>query len=170
MVRESALQRVLGIDYSISLVPEAEKDGRKYWVARIPLLNGCMAVGDTPDGALTLLDAAKREWLADALEAGEEIPVPAKKRASGKFTLRLSKSLHEKLIEEAEEDGVSLNQYISTILAERQKLPSEVVVDFAQAVDVVKHFNTVGNWGPPPDLDRQFSRLMGWQGKEPLKP
>ena len=37
---------------------------------------------------------------------------------SGKFNTRVPKSLHRKLVEAAERDGVSLNQWINTALAE----------------------------------------------------
>ncbi len=41
-----------------------------------------------------------------------------KKTFSGKFVVRVPKSLHRKLSELAEQDGVSLNQWINTALAE----------------------------------------------------
>jgi predicted HicB family RNase H-like nuclease len=43
-------------------------------------------------------------------------------RYSGKFALRLPKSLHRQLAEGAVRDGVSLNQYLVTLLAERNPL------------------------------------------------
>ena len=44
------------------------------------------------------------------IEDKEKIPEPVDKTYSGKFNLRLPKSLHKKLAEEAEEEGISLNQ------------------------------------------------------------
>ncbi len=41
-----------------------------------------------------------------------------KKTFSGKFVVRVPKSLHRKLSELAEQEGVSLNQWINTVLAE----------------------------------------------------
>ena len=44
-------------------------------------------------------------------EKGEEIPEPlSDNNYSGKFTLRLPKSLHKNLSIEAEKEGISLNQ------------------------------------------------------------
>ncbi|MGA9174906.1 MAG: toxin-antitoxin system HicB family antitoxin [Thermoactinomyces sp.] len=48
------------------------------------------------------------------LEHGDPIPdsVPYDKEYSWKFSLRLPKSLHKYLVEQAEAENVSLNQYI----------------------------------------------------------
>jgi predicted HicB family RNase H-like nuclease len=46
------------------------------------------------------------------LENGFDIPEPVTETpASGKFTLRLPKTLHNRLTIEAKKEGVSLNQY-----------------------------------------------------------
>jgi predicted HicB family RNase H-like nuclease len=37
---------------------------------------------------------------------------------SGKFVLRLPKSLHRRLAQQAEQEGVSLNQYAVSLLSE----------------------------------------------------
>ena len=42
-------------------------------------------------------------------------------RANGRISLRLPRQLHIDLINDAEEQGVSLNQYISYILASRAR-------------------------------------------------
>ena len=42
-------------------------------------------------------------------------PIPVE--YSGKFNVRLPKSLHQALSESAERDGVSLNQYVVMLLA-----------------------------------------------------
>jgi len=56
------------------------------------------------------------------LEDGVAIPLPQAMRRgkfSGKFALRLPKSLHAELAQAAECEGVSLNQYMVTLLAEK---------------------------------------------------
>ena len=46
------------------------------------------------------------------LANGFDMPEPVKKtKASGKFTLRVPKSLHQRLTIEAKKEGISLNQY-----------------------------------------------------------
>jgi antitoxin HicB len=66
-----------------------------------------------------MIEDAMRGWLEVELEDGELIPEPRlEEEYSGKFNTRVPRSLHRKLVEAAESDGVSLNQWISTALAE----------------------------------------------------
>jgi predicted RNase H-like HicB family nuclease len=95
------------------------------YFAKIKELEGCMTVGDTTAAALAMIEDAKQARLTAAVEDGIEIPLPESMQAerySGKFALRLPKSLHRQLAESAERDGVSLNQYLVTLLAERNAL------------------------------------------------
>ena len=51
-------------------------------------------------------------YIETKLENGFDIPEPIQtENYSGKFVVRLPKSLHFKLAMEAEKEGVSLNQY-----------------------------------------------------------
>ena len=51
-------------------------------------------------------------WIETKIEAGLNIPIPADTdKYSGKFVVRLPKSLHRRLVTEAGREGVSLNQY-----------------------------------------------------------
>ncbi|MCQ2559676.1 MAG: type II toxin-antitoxin system HicB family antitoxin [Clostridia bacterium] len=57
-----------------------------------------------------------QEALVDALETnlnlGREIPLPiTEENYSGKFLIRMPRSLHRRLAIEAKKEGVSLNQY-----------------------------------------------------------
>jgi antitoxin HicB len=45
------------------------------------------------------------------------LPGSAEKQYSGKFNIRIPKSLHRKLDEMAEEEGVSLNHYLVSTLS-----------------------------------------------------
>jgi predicted HicB family RNase H-like nuclease len=57
-------------------------------------------------------------WISVALEDGVEIPKPRDPASfSGRFLLRLPRGLHAELARQAEEEGVSLNQYVTTMLA-----------------------------------------------------
>ena len=50
---------------------------------------------------------------------GQAIPEPApKEEYSGKFVVRLPRSLHRQLVESAEREGVSLNQLVNVALAQ----------------------------------------------------
>lgn len=56
--------------------------------------------------------------LEDMAEADETIPVPLGERTySGKFNVRTSRSLHRRLVQEAQSEGVSLNTWINQKLA-----------------------------------------------------
>jgi predicted HicB family RNase H-like nuclease len=51
-------------------------------------------------------------WLEVKIEYGDPIPEPlGDENYSGKFVIRIPKSLHRKLAIEAEQEGISLNQY-----------------------------------------------------------
>ena len=54
-----------------------------------------------------------------AQEAGREFPEPLteEKEFSGRITLRMPKSLHRKLADQAETEDVSLNHYLVTVLS-----------------------------------------------------
>lgn len=54
----------------------------------------------------------------DMAESGETIPTPLGERSySGKFNVRTSRSLHRRLVMEAQTEGVSLNAWINQKLA-----------------------------------------------------
>jgi len=83
-----------------------------YYIGRIMEFDGCMADGDTKMEALQSLQEAMELWIETKLANGFAVPKPIQKtKATGKFTLRLPKSLHHKLTTEAGKEGVSLNQY-----------------------------------------------------------
>ncbi|MNH44296.1 HicB family protein [compost metagenome] len=46
------------------------------------------------------------------LEYGDPISEPVDHKYSGKFNVRVPKTLRKQLAQEAEEEGVSLNQYV----------------------------------------------------------
>lgn len=92
-----------------NMVMERTEDGD--WFGYLPELKGCLAESDTREGLLHELDHAKLNWIEDAMDAGAYIPEPLKSEGySGKFNLRIPKSLHQKLAIAAKQEGVSLNQ------------------------------------------------------------
>jgi len=61
-----------------------------------------------------MIEDAKVCWLESALEDGVTIPEPrTAEKYSGKFNVRLPKTLHRILVEKAKEENVSLNQYVT---------------------------------------------------------
>ena len=81
-----------------------------------------------------MLADAKAAWLEAALEEHITIPEPTHKEDySGRFNLRLPKSLHKELAMTAKEEGVSLNQLAAILIAKglrmavsRHNFPKEV--------------------------------------------
>jgi len=72
-----------------------------------------------------MIREAMELWLEVSLERGLPIPEPrAKDDYSGKFVVRLPRSLHRELVEAAEAEGVSLTQYINVALARAVATPS----------------------------------------------
>jgi len=96
----------------------ADEDG--VFIASIPELEGCFADGDSVEEALANLEDVLRDWLTLAVEEGSEIPAPRRQTYedfSGRFSVRVPKSLHRKLSERAEKEAASLNQLVSVLLA-----------------------------------------------------
>ncbi len=103
------------LPYTIQLIENA--DGTYF--GSIKELRGCMTEGETKQEALEMLEDAKSAWLEIAIEDGDEIPLPESlisKEYSGKFNIRIPKSLHRRLSENAELEGVSLNTHTLAIL------------------------------------------------------
>jgi hypothetical protein len=75
-------------------------------------LDGCQSTGDTFGEAYTGLREAMEGWIETKIGNGFPIPLPLDTgKFSGKFVVRLPKTLHARLAMEAEREGVSLNQY-----------------------------------------------------------
>ena len=111
---EKGVSYYLSLPYTIELAPDP--DGG--WFVSIKELPGCMSQGDTQEEALTMIRDAQEGWLAVALEDGLSIPEPRRlDNYSGKFVVRLPRSLHRDLVRVAESEGVSLNQYVNAALA-----------------------------------------------------
>ena len=107
-----ALERL----YPVTLRPQSEGG----FVAEIQDLPGCITQGETAAEALANVDDARRLWLAAAREHGDPIPPPSiDERFSGRLLVRMPRSLHRRLAERARREGVSLNQYVVALLAER---------------------------------------------------
>ena len=77
---------------------------------------------------------ARDGWLASEYDTDpNNIPLPSyPPDYSGKFNVRIPRSLHHLLADAAERDGVSLNQYVVTLLA-RGEAEDRVLLREAQA-------------------------------------
>ena len=93
------------------LVQEIQDESGHYFFGRILELDGCQSTGETLEELYESLNEAMKGYLETKLEYGLPIPVPERvEDYSGKFVVRLPKSLHQRLVIEAKNEGVSLNQ------------------------------------------------------------
>lgn len=100
------------------VVQEMNDESGHYFYARILELDGCHSTGDTAEEALKGLDEALEGYIEVKLENNLPIPQPVVENDySGKFVVRVPKSLHQRLATEAEKEGISLNQYAMYKLA-----------------------------------------------------
>ncbi len=91
-------------------------DSEEGFLALVPELPGCFTAGETESEALDLLHDAMAGWFESAIARGLSIPEPAGQE-SGRMLVRMPKSLHRRLLERAEQEGVSANQLAVAILA-----------------------------------------------------
>jgi antitoxin HicB len=105
------------LPYPVTLVQDADGEGGD-WVATVDVLPGCTARGDTPPEALDAVSEAMTEWLQAAAREGRDAPDPKSLQShSGRLLLRMPQTLHAELSRVAERESVSLNQFITDVLA-----------------------------------------------------
>jgi len=98
-----------------------QKDPYGGFFAEVEELQGCMTQGETYEEAYNNILEAMEGWLEVALEKDIPIPEPAlESQYSGRFTLRIPRTLHKKLAQHAKKENVSLNQYAIHILSQRE--------------------------------------------------
>jgi predicted RNase H-like HicB family nuclease len=111
------LKYYMKLKYPTQLTEIPAEDGGGYLI-EIPLLKGCVSDGETITEALKNIEEAKEEWFAYMLENNLSIPEPADiSKYSGKFVVRIPKSLHKTISEQSRMEGLSLNQYVANSLA-----------------------------------------------------
>jgi antitoxin HicB len=105
------------LPYHLSVVRDAEEKA-KPWTASVEELSGCTSRGRTPEEALNGVRSAMTSWIEVALGEGREIPEPRSETShSGRLLLRMPRTLHAELTRASEREGVSLNQFITDVLA-----------------------------------------------------
>ncbi|MBN3873778.1 type II toxin-antitoxin system HicB family antitoxin [Nostoc sp. JL33] len=113
-IEKPSLEYYLNLQYSVTLYPDPEGG----YVAEIKDLPGCLTQGETLEETMANLNEARELWIETAYEADDNIPLPISNNSySGKLLVRIPKSLHRHLAETSEQEGVSLNQYILSLLS-----------------------------------------------------
>ena len=114
------LNYFLALPYKIEIIPIPEDEGGGY-LARLPQFGtlGIVGDGETKEEALADLEENQKDRFQQYIEEGLEIPEPDvdAEEYSGKFVARIPKFLHRELTQAAQKNGVSLNQYVCTLLA-----------------------------------------------------
>lgn len=109
------LEYYLGLPYRMEIVEDPYEGG---FVAYFPELPGCVTCSQTAEGVVENALDAKRVWLEAAIEDEVKISEPiGHDDYSGKFVLRVPKTLHRSLVEHSSEEGISLNQYCVYLLS-----------------------------------------------------
>lgn len=135
----------MSLNYPVELRRLTADEGGGY-MATIPQLGSYAFVGDgeTPTDALAHLEVVKQDWFEELLSKDIAIAEPVieeEETYSGKFIVRLPKSLHRSLAKGAEREGVSLNSWVNTLLTS-----SAAVNGFEAATnDCVHHLHAVVN-------------------------
>jgi len=89
------------------------------YLISFPDLPGCLMHGEDLNEAINKAFVVKDEWIETAFEKGWAIPEPSMPlETTGRLTLRIPKSMQKKVIDRADEEGVSQNQLIVTFIAE----------------------------------------------------
>lgn len=105
----------MSLPYKMEIVEDVEEGG---FAVSFPDLPGCFTCGDTIEKAVENAKDAKETWIKAAIEEGLEIKEPSEQTTySGQFKLRLPKTLHKALAEQAKKEGISMNQYCVYLLS-----------------------------------------------------
>lgn len=110
-----ALDDYLVLSYPFNVIADHEIGG---YVVTYPDLPGCTTHVERIEDVGRIAEEIRRLWIRTEYEDDEGIPLPsASPEYSGKFIIRAPRSLHRELVTSAEREGVSLNQYVVTVLA-----------------------------------------------------
>ncbi len=111
------LEEYLNLPYRLEVTP-SEHGG---YVVRYPELLGCVTQVERAEDVMPMAREILAGWLEIAIEDGQDIPLPEQpERFSGRFVVRIPRSLHRALAEAARREGVSLNAYVASLLAAGQ--------------------------------------------------
>lgn len=108
-------------NYRVSVFPITCEDGSIQWGAEFPDVPNVGGGGDTPEEAVAEAYENLAIYLKDIKDT-KPLPVPTNPNMSeysGRFLLRLSRTLHRDVALRAEEEGVSINSFINEAIAKQ---------------------------------------------------
>lgn len=112
MESDPRLEELFRREYSLNVLADPEGG----YVIVYPDLPGCMSQIDTLDELPQVADEIRKLWIETQYFDGDPIPEPFDNSYSGRFNVRIPSSLHRRLAEHADREGVSLNQYVVALL------------------------------------------------------
>ena len=101
--------------YRFTVRPLSKEEGGGY-LAEYPDIPGCMSDGETIEEAIANGREALRDCLEVFRESGRKIPRPSIEAAQ--WRQRVPRTLYSKLTKQAENEGVSINSFVTAIIAE----------------------------------------------------
>ena len=109
-----SLEYYLELQYPFTVY--ADPDGG--YVVAFSDLPGCITQVEGIEEIPSMAEDARSGWIETEYEQGNDIPLPSHpEEFSGKFNVRIPRSLHRSLAEAAERQGISLNQYVVAVLS-----------------------------------------------------
>lgn len=107
----SKVEYYMNLPYTY-IINRIQDESGTYYHSYVLELDGCQSTGETYNEAYESLIEAMEGWLELKINNNDNIPMPIRENDfSGKFIIRIPKSLHHRLSIKAKEEGVSLNQY-----------------------------------------------------------
>lgn len=115
-VIQMTVEEYLKLPYALDIAWDSDDE---IFVARVAEIPECSGHGASRAEAMDMALDNLRDWIEEALEAGEAIPqpVPIPELPSGKWLQRVPRTVHAELVVLAARDGVSLNQLVVSILS-----------------------------------------------------
>lgn len=113
-------------DYPFVVRPLSRAEGGG-WFITWPDLPGCMSDGATPEETVENGKDAFAAWMA-VRQRDLKRPPPKPRTREGspaRFVLRTPRSLHSRLVVRAQQEGVSLNTLVTTLIAESLGKPHQ---------------------------------------------
>jgi len=101
--------------YQFTVRPLAKEEGGGYLV-EYPDIPGCMSDGETIEEAIANGREALRDCIQVFSESGRKIPKPGIEAAQ--WRQRVPRTLYSKLTRQAANEGVSINSFVTAIIAE----------------------------------------------------
>ncbi len=110
------VERLAARLYAVSVTHD-EDNG---WIGQILELPGHLAVGDSMEEMYEMAEDAKLAWIATAVALNRPVPPPRIEEdvspKSGKFMVRVAPPIHAAVAQEAERQGISLNELVTNVL------------------------------------------------------